>query len=110
MTVGLVDNVYRIILDQGPQRNSVRPAVDNLFESVAPLFGKKCVGTVLTGMGTDGALGAVSIKNNGGGMIVQSKESCVVFGMPAAVCEAGAFDQIEDLDSIRDLIVKLTAF
>lgn len=109
MTVGLVENRFRILLDQGPQRNSVRPAVDNLFESVSPLFGKKCVGAILTGMGCDGAVGAVAIKNGGGGIIVQNKESCVVFGMPAAVCEVGAFDQVANLDSIRDLIVRLTA-
>lgn len=107
MSLALVDASYRIILDQNPPRNSVRPAVDFLFESAAELFGNRCVGTVLTGMGADGADGAVAIKNRDGGIIIQNKETCVVFGMPGAVYELGAYDMIQSLDEIGNLIKSL---
>ncbi len=81
-----------ILLDQGPQRNFVRPCADILFESAAKIFGKNTLGTVFTGMGRDGADGAASIKSVGGAVMIQSQESCVVFGMPGAVHEAGHFD------------------
>lgn len=87
--------------NQEPLRNSVRPAADYLFESAASLFGSQCLGLVLTGMGEDACLGAKAIKDQGGGILIQNKESCVVFGMPGAVYQIGAYDEIGDLDFIR---------
>ncbi len=83
-----------IALDQGPQINSVRPAVDPLFMTAAQIFKQKCLGFVLTGMGSDGRAGAEAIKEAGGAVVIQSEESCVVFGMPGAVHAAGAYDRI----------------
>ena len=93
-----------INLDQGPLVNSVRPAVDNLFVSVAEIFKEKTLGIVLTGMGADGRVGAQAIKGKAGGVAIQEKNSCVVFGMPGAVFEAGAFDQICTPDEIITLL------
>jgi two-component system chemotaxis response regulator CheB len=81
-------------LDRGPQVNSVRPAVDPLFASAAKVFGRKCLGIVLTGMGADGKVGAEHVKRAGGPVLIQNRESCVVFGMPGAVFDAGAYDRI----------------
>lgn len=81
-----------VLLDQGPQRNYVRPCADFLFESAAKIFGRNTLGAIFTGMGRDGADGAGAIKAVGGGVMIQSQESCVVFGMPGAVHEAGNFD------------------
>ncbi len=81
-----------ISLDQGPLRNFVRPCADFLFESAASVFGKGVLGIVFTGMGRDGADGASAIKKNKGAVLIQSQESCVVFGMPGAVFEEGNFD------------------
>jgi two-component system chemotaxis response regulator CheB len=89
-----------INLDQGPQRNSVRPAADYLFESAAAAFGARTLGIVLTGMGADGRDGAVAIKKAGGAVVIQDRISCVVFGMPGAVAEARAQDQEENLAAI----------
>jgi len=108
MTLSSDSGVYRVMLDQNPPRNSVRPAVDFLFESAAKIFGNRCVGAVLTGMGSDGADGSIAIKKQGGGVIIQNKETCVVFGMPGAVFETGAYDLIKNLDEIRSLIVSMT--
>lgn len=104
LTVGIVDGAYRLLLDQGPQRNFVRPAVDPLFETASTIFGNRCVGVVLTGMGADGALGAVAIKEKGGGIVIQDKETCVVFGMPGAVMMTEAFDLMVSLEKISELI------
>lgn len=83
-----------ISLNQGPLINSVRPAVDPLFESAASIYKEKCLGIVLTGMGADGKVGAERIKECGGGVIIQNESSCVVFGMPGAVMSSGAYDRV----------------
>lgn len=101
---GTADDV-RIALDQGPLIHSVRPAVDPLFSSAAAIFGNRCLAFVLTGMGADGCDGTVSIKEAGGGVVIQNQESCVVFGMPGAVFARGAYDKIADLDGIADILI-----
>lgn len=77
-----------IQLDQGPQRNYVRPCADFLFESAVNIYGKNILGIVLTGMGRDGADGAQAIKQRGGTVMIQDEASSVVFGMPGAVFES----------------------
>jgi two-component system chemotaxis response regulator CheB len=99
----------RIALDQGPKVNSVRPAADLLFASAAELYGDACAAFVLTGMGSDGLEGARRIKNRGGAVMIQSKESCVVWGMPAAVHDAGAYDRIGDLQDCAGVLARLSA-
>lgn len=96
-------------LDQGPQRNSVRPAVDVLFESAVSVYGSRVCGVVLTGMGEDGLIGAVAIKEGGGGVMIQNRASSVVFGMPGAVFNAGAYDFIGDVTAINEQIKRLVA-
>jgi two-component system chemotaxis response regulator CheB len=85
-------NNTMILLDQGAQRNFVRPCADFLFESAARIFGRNTLGSVFTGMGRDGADGAAAIKAVSGAVMIQNMESCVVFGMPGAVNDAGHFD------------------
>lgn len=85
-----------ILLDQSAQRNFVRPCADFLFESAAKIYSRHTLGLVFTGMGRDGADGAAAIKAAGGGVMIQNQESCVVFGMPGAVFEAGHFDHQGD--------------
>lgn len=91
---------YITKVSQDPQRNSVRPAADYLFESAATTYGRSCLGLVLTGMGEDGCDGAISIKKSDGTVMIQNKESCTVFGMPGAVYECGAYDEIGNLEFI----------
>lgn len=84
----------RIELNQGPQKNYVRPCADYLFESAARVYTSRTMGIVFTGMGRDGGDGAAVIKSKSGGVMIQSEESCVVFGMPGAVHTEGNFDFI----------------
>ena len=69
------------------------PSVDRLFASAA-VFGANALGVVLTGMGSDGAAGAVALRASGARVLVESTETAVVDGMPAAVRAAGAADGI----------------
>jgi two-component system chemotaxis response regulator CheB len=91
-------------LDDGPKVNYVRPAVDVLMKSVAPLYGPRSIGVILTGMGSDGAEGMRTIKDSGGKTIVQNEETCVVYGMPKAAVDLQAADRIVPLEDIAQAI------
>jgi two-component system chemotaxis response regulator CheB len=96
-------------LDEGPLVNFVRPAVDPLFESAVSIFGQRCLGVILTGMGMDGREGARSVKRAGGAVIIQDEESAVVYGMPGAVRTVGAFDAVMTPDKIIEYFRALAA-
>ena len=98
-----------IKLDQSPPRNSVRPSVDTLFESAADHYGSRTMAIVLTGMGEDGMIGSRSVKKAAGGIMIQNKESCVVFGMPGSVFNAGLQDEIGNLHQIQAMIRKMSS-
>lgn len=108
MTLDKVEQGVRISLNQAPQRNSVRPAVDYLFESAARIYKAGCLGIVLTGMGEDGLVGARAIRENNGPIVIQDKDSCVVFGMPGAIFGANEYDQIGNLEYITAMLNRLT--
>jgi two-component system chemotaxis response regulator CheB len=93
-------------LNQEPPENSCRPAVDVLFRSVAQIYGPNVLGVVMTGMGSDGARGAMHIREAGGEIVVQDEASSVVWGMPGAVVSAGAADKIYPLPEISQEIVR----
>lgn len=93
-----------ISLDQADKLHSVRPAADYLFQTAASIYGKDCLGIVLTGMGMDGAEGSVQIKKMNGRVVIQDKESSAVWGMPGSVHAAGAYDAIEGLDAIAGIL------
>jgi two-component system chemotaxis response regulator CheB len=76
-------------LDRLPAHTPHHPSVDVLFESAAASWGADAVGVVLTGMGNDGLVGAGAIRAAGGCVLTESADSCVVYGMPRVVDEAG---------------------
>jgi two-component system chemotaxis response regulator CheB len=80
---------FKIILDDGPKENFVRPSADPLFRSVAESFGKYSVCVVLTGLGRDGALGAAQIASVKGTVLVQDPETAVAPSMPLTVLNSG---------------------
>ncbi len=97
----------RIRLNQQPRLHGVRPAVDVTMESAARNYGSRTVGVLLTGMGCDGAAGLKKIREAGGRTIVESEETCVVFGMPKAAIEAGAAEIIAPSYRIAEEIRKV---
>ncbi len=94
-------------LDKTPQRNSVRPCVDSLFETAVDVYSSRCMAVILTGMGEDGLLGCRAVKRAGGGVMIQNKESCVVFGMPGAVFKDGCYDDMGEPEQIKQVIGRM---
>lgn len=87
-------------LDDGPHVNFCKPSADILFSSAAEVFGSQLVSIVLSGMGSDGCEGARKIAHRGGKVIAQDKETSAVWGMPAAVVEAGIASAVLPVDCI----------
>jgi two-component system chemotaxis response regulator CheB len=87
-------------LSETPPVRSVRPAADVLFASVADVVGAPVVVVVLTGMGKDGLDGTRLLRARGAYVIAESRETCVIYGMPGAVVEAGLADEVLPLYSI----------
>ena len=99
----------RTMMNQGPKENSCRPAVDVMFRSAAKVYGPGCQAVVLTGMGQDGKHGAESIIQAGGTVMAQDETSCVVWGMPRAVTEAGLASQVVPLDCVPGELLRRVA-
>lgn len=96
----------RIRLVSAPPMTGHRPSVDMLFHSVARL-GPRAVGVILTGMGRDGAEGLRAMRNAGAHTLGQSRESCVVYGMPRAAAELGAVEKEVSLTAMAEAILGL---
>jgi len=94
------------VLDQGTPENFCRPAVDVLFRSAVTAYGARCLGVVLTGMGSDGARGAQTIVDAGGEVIAQDEATSVVWGMPGAVAAAGLAAELFPLPAVAGAITK----
>lgn len=93
-----------ILLNQDPPLASHRPAVDVLFDSVAP-FGRQVVSVILTGMGSDGSQGMKKIKAAGGYIIAEDESTAVVYGMPKAVVDLGIADKVLPLQQVAEAII-----
>jgi len=93
-------------LSDAPSVLSVKPAANILFLSAADEFGGAVVGVILTGMGRDGADGAVALNKKGAHIIAESHETCIIYGMPRAVIEAGVVDQVLPLPDIAGAMIK----
>jgi two-component system, chemotaxis family, protein-glutamate methylesterase/glutaminase len=98
------DENGKVTLNQNPTVHGVRPAVDVTLLSIAKLYGARVVTAILTGMGNDGTNAALLVHNSGGWVISEAEESCVVYGMPRSVFEAGASDEVVPLDKVADAI------
>jgi two-component system chemotaxis response regulator CheB len=102
-----MDGSVVVHLDLRPAETPHRPSVDVLFESAAEIFGARTLGVVMTGMGSDGLAGSSCIKAQGGRIYTESEETCVVYGMPASVVDAGFSDRSVRLDSMVDAIMEV---
>jgi len=99
------EGIIRTRLDIRPLDTPHRPAVDVLFKSAAEVYGSRVLGVVMTGMGSDGREGAAWIKAKGGRILTEAEESCVVYGMPRSVVEAGLSDGAISLDRLAHAII-----
>jgi two-component system chemotaxis response regulator CheB len=94
----------RIRLFSGEAVGGHRPSVDVLFDSMAAL-GSGAIGAILTGMGADGARGLLAMRNAGARTFGQSRDSCVVYGMPRAAAEIGAVEKEIGLAAMANAIL-----
>ena len=99
--------VTRIVLDDGPQVNFCKPAVDVMFTSISKIYGDKVLSVILTGMGKDGVIGGGDIVENGGNVLVQDEQSSIVWGMPGAAYKAGIASAQLPLNTLGAKIAKI---
>ncbi|MGF7045883.1 two-component system chemotaxis response regulator CheB [Paenibacillus sp. DS2015] len=109
MIVVQTNREFRIQLHQESQVQGHRPSVDVLFNSISKLNSLKRHFILMTGMGSDGARGMMSAKQAGShSTIVESKETCIVYGMPRSAVELGCVDYTVPLHLITSKILEVT--
>ena len=97
----------QVTLNQDKPRGGLRPAADVTMESAVKVYGSRCIGVILTGMGSDGTQGCAMIKAGGGRVLAEHESTCVVYGMPRSVAEAGLADKVVPIQKMVDEIVAL---
>jgi two-component system, chemotaxis family, protein-glutamate methylesterase/glutaminase len=97
----------RIVLNQEPTVHGVRPAIDVTMKSAVEVYGDNLMGIVLTGMGSDGAIGAAQIKAAGGRVIVEDESTCAVYGMPQVIVKAGNADKVLPIQEIAPELIQI---
>jgi len=103
------EEVRIIGLNDNPPENSCRPSVDVLFRSMAAQYDGNILSVIMTGMGSDGCEGVRALKRSGAYCLSQSEDTCVVYGMPFAVDEAGLSDERVSLPRLAPRIAHLVA-
>ncbi len=93
------------VLTLEPATTLHRPSADILFQSAANVYGERLLGVVMTGMGSDGKEGAAWIKARGGTILTEAESSCIIYGMPRAVVEAGLSDAAVPLERLPQAIM-----
>jgi len=94
------DQKGKITLNKKDTKWGVRPCVDYMMETLAPIYKENIIGVILTGMGHDGAEGMEEIKKYDGYGIVEDKSTALVYGMPSSTIKKGAYDDILPLNEI----------
>ncbi len=103
----LVVQKGKLLLTSEPERNSCRPSVDVLFESLAKETGPQTAACLLSGMGRDGAAGLLALRHSGALTIAQDEASSVVFGMPNEAIQIGAVDRVLPLSQIATALTEV---
>lgn len=103
----LVNPDKTLALTQTERVHFLRPSADLLFESVAVAYQDHAIAVVLTGTGTDGAVGVQAIHQNGGKVIAQDQATSDFFGMPGSAVETGAVDFVLPLSEIAAALMRL---
>lgn len=102
----VTENKIIKLTDDEPE-NNLRPSIDRLFSSLANYYNKSAIGILLTGMGKDGAKELKTMKDLGCLTIAQSKESSLIFGMPAEAVKLDAANLSLSPDEIIKLLISI---
>jgi two-component system chemotaxis response regulator CheB len=108
MTLQCSGTAYHVDVKDGPSVHHHRPSVDVLFSSVAKAAGRHAVGIIMTGMGSDGALGLQEMHDAGAHTVAQDEASCIVFGMPKEAIKLGAVDRVLPLHEMGREILRFS--
>ncbi len=103
----LVLDGTRFQLTDGPERHSCRPSIDVLFESLAERVASRCAAALLTGMGKDGAVGLLALRQGGALTVAQDESSSIVYGMPREAVLLNAADQVLPLSQIGPYLTEV---
>lgn len=109
LVVEPVPGGFRTRLLKTPPIHHCRPAVDVLFRAAAEAAGDAAVAVLLTGMGSDGAIGMQAVRAAGGATIAQDEATCVVYGMPRAAVATQAVQHVVPLPMIPEAILTAVA-
>jgi len=101
------DNDMIIVLTDDEKVSGHKPSADVLFNSMASNLKNKCIGIIMTGMGHDGSDGLFELRKAGSITWGQSKETCVVYGMPKVALEKDAVCEEISVDEIIQRLIKL---
>ncbi len=96
-----------IMFAERQEKDIYHPSCDRLLLSAARVFGPRCIGVILTGMGSDGASGMEKIRKAGGITIAQDERTSIVFGMPKIAIEKGCIDKVLPIEEISGEIVRI---
>jgi two-component system chemotaxis response regulator CheB len=99
------NNEVYVSLNQSELVNSCRPSVDVMFDSLTEIYQGKILAVILTGMGFDGTNACKKIKVNGGHIVIQNKETCVVWGMPKGIFDLNLQDEVLPILEIGEYLV-----
>jgi len=100
-----ISETGQFLLDMEPIEYVYRPSINISFESASRHWPGRTIGVLLTGMGSDGAEGLLSLKNTGAHTIAQDKDSCAVFGMPRAAINLDAASSVLPVEKIANDIL-----
>jgi two-component system chemotaxis response regulator CheB len=89
-----------------PRDALYKPSANVLISSAADAVGRRGLGVILTGMGNDGLDGVRLLKKKGGRALAQSDATCVVYGMPKAIVDAGLADDVVDIDDMSEALLE----
>ena len=98
-----------VVIGPEPSGTLYRPCADVMMLSAVEAFRAPLLGLIMTGMGKDGLEGLKQIKRNGGYVVAQNEESCVVYGMPRAAVDEGIADAVLPLDEIPKALMKIVS-
>jgi two-component system, chemotaxis family, protein-glutamate methylesterase/glutaminase len=99
----------RTILSDAPPVGKLKPRADITISTAARVYRDRLLLVVLTGMGADGLAGAKDVRALGGRILTEDERTCVIYGMPRAVAEAGLSDAVVPLDVMPLAITEAVA-
>ncbi|MBV9606594.1 MAG: chemotaxis-specific protein-glutamate methyltransferase CheB [Solirubrobacterales bacterium] len=104
MHLRLADDGRTAVLSDEAPIGGLRPRADLLIQDAARIYRDRLLLVVLTGMGNDGLAGAREVRRHGGRILVESEETCTVYGMPRAIVDGGLADEVHDLGRLAEVI------